>query len=362
MWSFIFWKRRRTSSAWRRVFPGLCDQVDVIVVKWFFAIILISWVSEWLGSRGCVASGGSSRSAWCGPCSIRQGGCSWSASARGPCRWRSNDTSFWWRLTAPETSRKMMSDLIKNMASDRRPYGIVTRMFELIGWKRLELNSILSISGVSEQNFESVLRSFIITPRLSTLTWPLLYPHICAMYSFKICAMFCQPSMFRRSLVWEPRSRFFDDAILQEPRLPTVRRTGFSSATPPQEVLGLGPGGGGGDQDPACFRGITFGVQVRPLDRDLRGTWTRCWSDGVWDWHVNLSLKVNFKNTNTEWCAGKCRRQSESLVELPPRAPATTMQTGETCALHLQWHPFMFRMRMAGTPWCQTSQSRLESG
>ena len=41
--------------------------------------------------------------------------------------------------------------------------------------------------------------------------------------------------------MWEPKSRFFDGSILQEHCA---------------EVLGLGPCGCGGCQDPACFQGM----------------------------------------------------------------------------------------------------------
>ena len=59
---------------------------------------------------------------------------------------------------APETSKRKLSDLLKKMASadgmaGRRPYGIITRMFDLMGWKRHELNRMMTISGVTEKNF-----------------------------------------------------------------------------------------------------------------------------------------------------------------------------------------------------------------
>ena len=48
----------------------------------------------------------------------------------------------------PENARKMREDLFKKtMSADgiagRRPYGISTRMIELVGWKRYEVNSEL---------------------------------------------------------------------------------------------------------------------------------------------------------------------------------------------------------------------------
>ncbi|MFM7983827.1 MAG: hypothetical protein ACKPKO_31330, partial [Candidatus Fonsibacter sp.] len=51
----------------------------------------------------------------------------------------------------------------------RKPYGIATRMLTLVGWKRLEVNRLMTFSGVRDQNF---------------------------------------PSIFCRSLVWKPKARF----------------------------------------------------------------------------------------------------------------------------------------------------------
>jgi len=68
---------------------------------------------------------------------------------------------------APETYRKLREDLFKKtMSADgmpgRKPYGITTRMLELIGWKRLELNKLLTFAGVSERNFQSILRRSLV--------------------------------------------------------------------------------------------------------------------------------------------------------------------------------------------------------
>ncbi len=60
-------------------------------------------------------------------------------------------------------SRRMREDLYKNHVSAdpipaRLPYGIVTKLVELPGWKRLELNSLVKFSGVTDSNFNSILR------------------------------------------------------------------------------------------------------------------------------------------------------------------------------------------------------------
>ena len=83
---------------------------------------------------------------------------------------------------APETNRKLREDLYKKtMSADgiagRKPYGMVTRMLELVGWKRLEANRMLQFSGVTEHNFNSI---------------------------------------YRRSLVWKPKARFLDGEYLKE--------------------------------------------------------------------------------------------------------------------------------------------------
>ncbi len=64
---------------------------------------------------------------------------------------------------APDGTRKLREDLFKKtMSADgipgRKPYGLSTRMLELIGWKRLELNKMLRFACVTEQNFNSILR------------------------------------------------------------------------------------------------------------------------------------------------------------------------------------------------------------
>jgi hypothetical protein len=83
---------------------------------------------------------------------------------------------------APETAKRMREDLFKKtMSADgiagRKPYGITTRMLEVNGWKRLEVNKIMRFCGVTNGNFNSILR---------------------------------------RSLVWKPKARFLNRAYLQE--------------------------------------------------------------------------------------------------------------------------------------------------
>ena len=47
----------------------------------------------------------------------------------------------------------------------RKPYGISTRMYELVAWIRLETNRMLRFNGVNEKNFPSILRrSFVWKP------------------------------------------------------------------------------------------------------------------------------------------------------------------------------------------------------
>ena len=68
---------------------------------------------------------------------------------------------------APETSKKMHLDLYKKTLSGdgimgRKPYGYSTRMFQMIGWTRLEVNRMMTFVGVSNHNFNSLFRrSFV---------------------------------------------------------------------------------------------------------------------------------------------------------------------------------------------------------
>lgn len=81
---------------------------------------------------------------------------------------------------APESSKKLHLDLFKKtMSGDgvagRKPYGYSTRMFSMVGWKRLEVNRMMSFVGIDESNFQSV---------------------------------------FRRALVWKPKGRFHPQSVL----------------------------------------------------------------------------------------------------------------------------------------------------
>ena len=40
----------------------------------------------------------------------------------------------------------------------RKPYGYTTRMFHTVGWKRLELNRMMTFSGVNIGNCHSMFR------------------------------------------------------------------------------------------------------------------------------------------------------------------------------------------------------------
>ena len=83
---------------------------------------------------------------------------------------------------APPGGRKLREDLFKKtMSADgiagRKPYGFTTRMLQCEGWKRLEVNKLIRFVGVTEENFNSILR---------------------------------------RALVWKPKARFYDAAYLQK--------------------------------------------------------------------------------------------------------------------------------------------------
>ena len=69
-------------------------------------------------------------------------------------------------LTGQETptgARGIREDLYKRFITSepvaaRRPYGHETLMLRIVGWKRLEANRHLSFTGVTEKNFNSILR------------------------------------------------------------------------------------------------------------------------------------------------------------------------------------------------------------
>jgi hypothetical protein len=77
----------------------------------------------------------------------------------------------------------MREDLFKKtMSGDgvagRKPYGIMTRMLQIIGWKRIELNRLLRFSSVSESNFPSIMRrSFVWKPKARFLDADYLANH-----------------------------------------------------------------------------------------------------------------------------------------------------------------------------------------
>lgn len=87
---------------------------------------------------------------------------------------------------APETDMRLREDLYKKfMSADgiagRKPYGITTRMLNLVAWKRLETNRPLMFHGVNDTNFPSILRrSFVWIPKGRFLDASILasrYPH-----------------------------------------------------------------------------------------------------------------------------------------------------------------------------------------
>eukprot|EP00435_Cladocopium_sp_Y103_P017516 s1987_g4.t1 len=83
---------------------------------------------------------------------------------------------------APESHKKLHLDLFKKtMSGDgiagRKPYGYTTRMFNVTGWKRLEVNRMLVFAGITKTNFMSVMR---------------------------------------RALVWKPKARFHSETVLNQ--------------------------------------------------------------------------------------------------------------------------------------------------
>ena len=68
---------------------------------------------------------------------------------------------------APDNARHLKEDLFKRFITGegitgRRPYGITTRMMRITGWKRLEVNRPMQFTGVTEHNFNSVLRRALV--------------------------------------------------------------------------------------------------------------------------------------------------------------------------------------------------------
>ena len=67
----------------------------------------------------------------------------------------------------PESQRAFREDLYKKMVSAvdlaaRKPYGYVTRMLRIIGWKHIETNDIMSFKNISEANFNSIFRRSLV--------------------------------------------------------------------------------------------------------------------------------------------------------------------------------------------------------
>ena len=83
---------------------------------------------------------------------------------------------------APESHKRLHLDLFKKtMSGDgiagRKPYGYTTRMFSVVGWKRLEVNRMMVFAGINKSNFQSVMR---------------------------------------RALVWKPKARFHPESVLKQ--------------------------------------------------------------------------------------------------------------------------------------------------
>ena len=61
------------------------------------------------------------------------------------------------------TKQSLREDLLKKFLtgegiSGRLPYAILTRLFSIIGWKRLECNRLVKFEEITETNFESIFR------------------------------------------------------------------------------------------------------------------------------------------------------------------------------------------------------------
>ena len=63
----------------------------------------------------------------------------------------------------------LREDLLKKFAtaegiSGRLPYAILTKLYMLVGWKRLECNKIFKFTDITERDFESIVRRVAIVP------------------------------------------------------------------------------------------------------------------------------------------------------------------------------------------------------
>ena len=61
------------------------------------------------------------------------------------------------------TKSRLREDLIKKIATaeaiaGRLPYGLITKMISVVGWKRLECNKLFEFDDIQEENFESIVR------------------------------------------------------------------------------------------------------------------------------------------------------------------------------------------------------------
>ena len=67
----------------------------------------------------------------------------------------------------PAGAKAIRDDLVKKFAtaeglSGRLPYGRLTQLLRIVGWKRIELNRIFHFEEITEQNIESILRRFAV--------------------------------------------------------------------------------------------------------------------------------------------------------------------------------------------------------
>lgn len=65
------------------------------------------------------------------------------------------------------SKQAVREDLLKKFCTGegvagRLPYGILTKMHNIIGWKRLECNKLIEFQDITEDNFESILRRFAV--------------------------------------------------------------------------------------------------------------------------------------------------------------------------------------------------------
>ena len=83
---------------------------------------------------------------------------------------------------APESSKRLHMDLYKKtMSGDgvtgRKPYGYTTRMFHMVGWKRLEVNRFMTFMGVTLGNFNSILRRALVWKPRARFVHPKFLAH-----------------------------------------------------------------------------------------------------------------------------------------------------------------------------------------